>query len=159
MLNISFLQKTPVWVFFCFCAVCILLCAPVESYATATSGPAVDLSVLDKTMNDFRNITYSWQNTFQKAAKTLFWLLVPVAMVWRFGQIAMQGGGATEALAELFRFTIFVGFYYELCSNGIHIANLVFTSILDLTTKASGFLHQTVALQETVILHRPALST
>lgn len=82
--NISFLQKTPVWVFFCFCAV-VLLLAPVESHA-AVSG---DYLTLNQTMNDFENATRSWQNTFQEAAITLFWFLVPVAMVWRFGQIAI----------------------------------------------------------------------
>ncbi|MBO6085866.1 MAG: type IV secretion system protein [Acetobacter sp.] len=135
MLNISFLQKTPVWVFFCFCAV-VLLLAPVESHAT-TQIPS--LGYMDDITNGFNTELQRWGNTFEQAAEALFLMLIPIAMVWRFGQIAMQGGGATEALAELVRFLIFAGFYYELCTKGIYIANLVFTSILDLTTKASGF--------------------
>ena len=115
-----------------------MLCAPVESYATATSGPTFDVSVLDKTMNDFRNITYSWQDTFQNAAKTLFWLLVPVAMVWRFRQIAMQNGGATEALAEFVKFTIFVGFYWWLVKYGCTIVEAILNSMETLGGKIDG---------------------
>ena len=88
-LNISFLQKTPVWVFFCFCAV-VLLLAPVESHATvAGSFSSGDYLALNQTMNDFENAARSWQNTFQGAAKTLFLMLIPIAMVWRCGQIAI----------------------------------------------------------------------
>ena len=84
-LNISFLQKTPVWVFFCFCAV-VLLLAPVESHAT-TQIPS--LGYLDNITNGFNTELQRWGETFKEAAGELFWLLVPIAMVWRFGQIAI----------------------------------------------------------------------
>ena len=148
-LKLFSLTKTPLWVFFCFLTVVFLL-APVESYAwgwgfgsggtgsnATTQIPS--LGYMDDITNGFNTELQRWGNTFEQAAEALFLMLIPIAMVWRFGQIAMQGGGATEALAELVRFLIFAGFYYELCTKGIYIANLVFTSILDLTTKASGF--------------------
>ena len=132
-LNISFLQKTPVWVFFCFCAV-VLLLSPIESHAAVS----VDYLTLNQTMNDFENATRTWQDIFQNAAISLFWLLVPVAMVWRFGQIAMQGGGATEALAELVRFTIFVGFYWWLVKYGCTIAEAILKTMQQLAGRAVG---------------------
>ena len=150
-LNISFLQKTPVWVFFCFCAV-VLLLAPVESHATvAGSFSSGDYLALNQTMNDFENAARSWQNTFQNAAETLFWLLVPIAMVWRFGQIAIQGGGATEALAELVRFLIFVGFYWWLVKHGCTIAETILESMQDLSDDALG--QQRTGLDPTAVLN------
>ena len=150
-LNISFLQKTPVWVFFCFCAV-VLLLAPVESHATvAGSFSSGDYLALNQTMNDFENAARSWQKTFQGAAETLFLMLIPIAMVWRFGQIAMQGGGATEALAELVRFLIFAGFYWWLVTHGCTIAETILESMQDLSDDALG--QQRTGLDPTAVIN------
>ena len=83
--NISFLQKTPVWVFFCFLTVVFLL-APVESYAT-TQIPS--LGYMDDIANGFNTELQRWGDTFEQAAEALFLMLIPIAMVWRFGQIAI----------------------------------------------------------------------
>ena len=150
-LNISFLQKTPIWVFFCFCAVC-LLCVPVESHATvAGSFSSGDYLALNQTMNDFENAARTWQNTFQGAAEALFLMLIPIAMVWRFGQIAMQGGGATEALAELVRFLVFAGFYWWLVKNGCKIAETILESMQDLSDDALG--QQRTGLDPTAVIN------
>ena len=84
-LNISFLQKTPVWVFFCFLTVVFLL-APVESHAT-TQIPS--LGYMDDITNGFNTELQRWGKTFEQAAEALFLMLIPIAMVWRFGQIAI----------------------------------------------------------------------
>lgn len=68
-LKISFLQKTPVWVFFCFCTV-VLLLVPVESHATvAGSFSSGDYLALNQTMNDFENAARSWKIPFRVLQK------------------------------------------------------------------------------------------
>ena len=152
-LKLFSLTKTPVWVFFCFLTVVFLL-SPVESYALSIPNPfnwiglggtgqavvngAYNSHILTDTMNTFQSSTEKWQTHFEEAAESLFWLLVPIAMVWRFGQIAMQGGGATEALAELVRFLIFVGFYFWLLENGTEIAKAIVYSIEKIASGAVG---------------------
>ena len=44
-------------------------------------------------MEHFENATQEWQSVFTKYAKELFWILAPIGMVWRFGQIALKGEG------------------------------------------------------------------
>ena len=88
-----------------------------------------NLNTIDQIMTAFENATQEWQSVFTNYAKDLFWLLVPIAMVWRFGQIALKGEGLTEALAELVRFTIFIGFYYWLLENGTAIAQAIVHSM------------------------------
>ena len=80
-------------------------------------------------MTAFENTTQAWQSVFTKYAEELFWILAPIGMVWRFGQIALKGEGLTEALAELVRFTIFIGFYYWLLENGTQITQAIVHSM------------------------------
>ncbi|MBO6044138.1 MAG: P-type conjugative transfer protein TrbL [Acetobacter sp.] len=86
-------------------------------------------NTIDQTMTAFENATQEWKSVFLKYAEELFWILAPIGMVWRFGQIALKGEGLTEALAELVRFTIFIGFYYWLLENGTQIAQAIVHSM------------------------------
>ena len=70
------------------------LCLPIKSYAQPLiDTSAVNFDILNTTMEHFDNATQEWQSVFTKYAEELFWLLVPSAMVWRFGQIALKGEG------------------------------------------------------------------
>ncbi|MBO7351057.1 MAG: hypothetical protein J6U18_05665, partial [Acetobacter sp.] len=102
------------------------LCLPIKSYAQPLiDTSAVNFDILNTTMEHFETATQEWQSVFTKYAEELFWILAPIGMVWRFGQIALKGEGLTEALAELVRFTIFIGFYYWLLENGTQIAQAI----------------------------------
>ncbi|MBR2124967.1 MAG: P-type conjugative transfer protein TrbL [Acetobacter sp.] len=101
-------------------------------------------------MTAFENATQEWQSVFTNYAKDLFWLLVPIAMVWRFGQIALKGEGLTEALAELVRFTIFIGFYYWLLENGTAIAQAIVHSMEEMAGTAA---HTSQGLDASSILN------
>ena len=106
------------------------LCLPIKSYAQPLiDTSAVNFDILNTTMEHFETATQEWQSVFTKYAEELFWILAPIGMVWRFGQIALKGEGLTEALAELVRFTIFIGFYYWLLENGTQITQAIVHSM------------------------------
>ena len=70
------------------------LCLPVKSYAVPLINTAsVNFDILNTTMEHFETATQEWQSVFTKYAEELFWLLAPISMVWRFGQIALKGEG------------------------------------------------------------------
>ncbi|MBO5996172.1 MAG: hypothetical protein J6P77_02915, partial [Acetobacter sp.] len=89
----------------------VLLGSPLKCHAQTFSNGGIlsqqngdNSNTIDQTMTAFENATQEWKSVFLKYAEELFWILAPIGMVWRFGQIALKGEGLTEALAELFRF-------------------------------------------------------
>ena len=134
--SLSSLTKIPLFLFLgCFC-MGVLLGSPLKCHAQTFSNGGIlsqqngdNSNTIDQTMTAFENATQEWKSVFLKYAEELFWILAPIGMVWRFGQIALKGEGLTEALAELFRFTIFIGFYYWLLENGTQITQAIVHSM------------------------------
>lgn len=89
-------------------------------------------------MQRFHSASSGWSSVFLDAAKRLFWILVPIGMVWRFGLQAVKGGGATEVLAEFVRFTVFIGFFFWLCLHGVNMGESIINSMKQLAGSASG---------------------
>ncbi|MBO6036907.1 MAG: P-type conjugative transfer protein TrbL [Acetobacter sp.] len=133
---LSSLTKIPLLLFLgCFFGA-VLLGSPLKCYAQTLNSEGIlsqqngdNSNSIDQTMTAFENATQEWKAVFLKYAEELFWLLAPIGMVWRFGQIALKGEGLTEALAELVRFTIFIGFYYWLLENGTQITQAIVQSM------------------------------
>ena len=145
----------PLWLFLGVVVVMGCLCLPVKSYAQPLIQPlintaSVNFDILNTTMEHFETATQEWQSVFTKYAKELFWILVPIGMVWRFGQIALKGEGLTEALAELVRFTIFIGFYYWLLENGTQITQAIVHSMEKIAGEAA---HTSDSLNPSSILN------
>ena len=127
------------------------LCLPIKSYAQPLiDTSAVNFDILNTTMEHFETATQEWQSVFTKYAEELFWILAPIGMVWRFGQIALKGEGLTEALAELVRFTIFIGFYYWLLENGTQITQAIVHSMEKIAGEAT---HTSDSLNPSSILN------
>ncbi|MBO6037368.1 MAG: P-type conjugative transfer protein TrbL [Acetobacter sp.] len=95
------------------------------------------MQVLTNTIQAFMRVTSTWKEVFFKAATDLFWILAPIGLVWRGGQILLRGEGLTEALAEFVRFSIFLGFYWWLLQNGVAMATDILNSLKSLAEKAS----------------------
>lgn len=94
--------------------------------------------VMDNVTQRFHSASSGWSSAFLSAGERLFWILVPIGMVWRFGLQAVRGGGATEILAEFVRFTVFIGFYFWLCLHGVSMGESIITSMKQLAGQASG---------------------
>ena len=133
---LSFLTKIPLLLFIgCFFGG-VLIGSPLKCHAQTFSNEGIlsqqngdNSNTIDQTMTAFESATTKWKAAFLKYAEELFWILAPIGMVWRFGQIALKGEGLTEALAELVRFTIFIGFYYWLLENGTQITQAIVHSM------------------------------
>ena len=134
--SLSSLTKIPLLLFIGCFFWGVLIGSPIKCHAQTFSSGGIlsqqngdNSNTIDQTMTAFENATTKWKSVFLKYAEELFWLLAPIGMVWRFGQIALKGEGLTEALAELVRFTIFIGFYYWLLENGTQIAQAIVHSM------------------------------
>ncbi|MBO6085397.1 MAG: P-type conjugative transfer protein TrbL [Acetobacter sp.] len=155
--TLSFLTKIPILLFIgCFFG-SVLLGSPLQCHAQTFSSGGIlsqqngdNSNTIDQTMTAFENATTKWQSVFLKYAEELFWLLAPIGMVWRFGQIALKGEGLTEALAELVRFTIFIGFYYWLLENGTQITQAIVHSMEKIAGEAA---HTSDSLNPSSILN------
>lgn len=109
----------------------------LNNYAPSSGGSLANMQVLTNTMQAFMRVTSTWKEVFFKAATDLFWILAPIGLVWRGGQILLRGEGITEALAEFVRFSIFLGFYWWLLQNGVAMATAILNSLTSLAHKAS----------------------
>ena len=109
----------------------------VNYYAPSSGGSLANMQVLTNTIQAFMRATSTWKEVFFKAATDLFWILAPIGLVWRGGQILLRGEGITEALAEFVRFSIFLGFYWWLLQNGVAMATDILNSLKSLAEKAS----------------------
>lgn len=109
----------------------------VNYYAPSSEGRLANMQVLTNTIQGFMRVTSQWKEVFFKAATDLFWILAPIGLVWRGGQILLRGEGLTEALAEFVRFSIFLGFYWWLLQNGVAMATDILNSLKSLAEKAS----------------------
>lgn len=109
----------------------------LNDYAPSSGGSLANMQVLTNTIQGFMRVTSQWKEVFFKAATDLFWILAPIGLVWRGGQILLRGEGITEALAEFVRFSIFLGFYWWLLQNGVAMATAILNSLTSLAHKAS----------------------
>ncbi len=135
-------QRKTLIVFLFLLIVCLII--PLTSYAQSlndyvpsSGGSLANMQVLTNTIQAFMRVTSTWKEVFFKAATDLFWILAPIGLVWRGGQILLRGEGITEALAEFVRFSIFLGFYWWLLQNGVAMATAILNSLTSLAHKAS----------------------
>lgn len=56
----------------------------------------------------------SWNGRLRGFATDIFWSLVVIQMVWKFGMMALKQPDWTEFSAEFFRFSMVVGFFHAL---------------------------------------------
>ena len=129
-------------VFLFLLIVCLLIpltsyAQSLNDYAPSSEGRLANMQVLTNTIQGFMRVTEQWKEVFFKAATDLFWILAPIGLVWRGGQIILRGEGLTEALAEFVRFSIFLGFYWWLLQNGVAMATDILNSLKSLAEKAS----------------------
>ena len=129
-------------VFLFLLIVCLLIpltsyAQSLNDYAPSSEGRLANMQVLTNTIQGFMRVTEQWKEVFFKAATDLFWILAPIGLVWRGGQIILRGEGITEALAEFVRFSIFLGFYWWLLQNGVAMATDILNSLKSLAEKAS----------------------
>ena len=95
--------------------------------------------IYDTVLKDFKTAAVTWRNVIEVAATWLYWLLVTISMVFTFGFMILRKADIGELFAEFIRFTIFVGFFWWLLTNGPNFANDIIESLKIIAGNASGF--------------------
>ena len=98
-------------------------------------------NIMDDVLDRFNSAASTWGPAIQSAASRLFWTLVVISMVWTFGMMALRKADIGEFFAELFRFTVFTGFFWWLLTNatqGMNIAGTIIQSLQMLGAQAGS---------------------
>ena len=107
--------------------------------AVASAHAAIDnAGLLDNVLTKYATAATTWAAVITSAATRLYWTLVVISMVWTFGIIALKRADLGEFFAEFFRFTVFVGFFWWLLSNGPAFATSIYQSLKILAGNATG---------------------
>lgn len=108
----------------------------------SSSFAAIDnAGLLDTVLSRYAASAATWANEIQTRATWLFWLLVPISMVWTFGFMALRRAEIGEFFGEFIRFTIFTGFFWWLLTNGPNFANSIILSMRQIGGNATGSGH------------------
>lgn len=94
--------------------------------------------VLDNVLDRYQAAAGGWAAVIIANATWLFWTLVLISMVWTFGIMALRRADIAEFFAELFRFTVFTGFFWWLLINGPAFAGSIIASLRTLGGNATG---------------------
>ena len=116
----------------------LILAALSQAQAPGIGAACTGDGVLDNVLCKYSRAASGWSGAIQRAAEWLFWTLATISMVWTFSMHALRRGDILEVLAELLRFTMFVGFFYYLLQNGTYIGETLLDSLRKLASQAAG---------------------
>ena len=109
--------------------------AAISSSAfAAVSNENIYETVLDR----YQAVASTWAAVITSHASWLFWTLALISMVWTFGMMALRKADLQEFFAEFVKFTIFVGFYWWLLTNGPNFADSIIKSLRQIGGQATG---------------------
>lgn len=128
-----------------------IFAAPALAQANALSSPsgttggtttAQELSSdaaqqLDSVLGAYRSAGQGWAEVLMGYARELFWSLVVIGMVWKFGMMALRKADLQEFFAEFVRFTIVIGFFWWLVIHGPRMAYDIISSMEKMAWQAS----------------------
>ncbi|SHO23814.1 P-type conjugative transfer protein TrbL [Moritella viscosa] len=89
--------------------------------ALAATG-APDTGAMNELLRIFENTAGQWPAIIQPITTWLFWSLVTISWAWGFGEMALKGADIKELLAELFKRTFMVGFFWWLLISAPRLA-------------------------------------
>ena len=89
--------------------------------ALAATG-APDTGAMNELLRIFENTAGQWPAIIQPITTWLFWSLVTISWAWGFGEMALKGADIKELLAELFKRTFMVGFFWWLLISAPQLA-------------------------------------
>lgn len=107
----------------------------VFDYAHAAM-EASESGLVEQIMTRFLNSSETWEPTLYDHASYIFWFLVTVTMVYRFGMLAIQRADAQSFFSEALRFIIITGIFFALLVHGTNIGDAIIKSLRALGAKA-----------------------
>ncbi len=106
---------------------------PSISFAEVTNA-----GVLDDALSRYQAASTTWSVVIIKHASFLFWSLATISLVWTHGFMILRKADIGEFFSEFIRFTIFVGFYWWILTNGPKFAMSIIQSMRKIGAEAAG---------------------
>ena len=117
---------------------CVLLCLVVPAVVAPARAAAAE-KILDATIDRYMEEAAKWEPRIKQAAKTMFWILATISMVFTFAFMIARGNvGLGDFFGEFLRFIVTVGFFFWLLNNGSEIAKAIIKSFGQLGMEASS---------------------
>ncbi|MCD8349180.1 MAG: P-type conjugative transfer protein TrbL [Planctomycetaceae bacterium] len=117
---------------------CVLLGFIVPAVAVPARAAAAE-KILDATIDRYMEEAARWEPRIKQAAKTMFWILATISMVFTFAFMFAKGNtGLGDFFGEFLRFIVTTGFFFWLLDNGSAIAKAFITSFAQLGLEASS---------------------
>ena len=82
--------------------------------------------------------SHSWNGRLRGFATDLFWSLVVIQMVWKFGMLALKQPNWSEFSAEFFRFSVVVGVFHALLLYSAEWSGAIIDSFRQAGAHAAG---------------------
>lgn len=92
---------------------------------------------LDRTADQYKNITALWQGTMLKYANRLFWMLAAIELTYIGIKLAMKGAELQEFTGEFVHFILVTGFFAALLQFGTTWLPWVIQSFQQIATEAN----------------------
>ncbi len=117
---------------------CVLLSLVVPAVAAPSRAAAAE-KILDATIDRYMEAAAQWEPRIKQAAKSMFWILATISMVFTFAFMFAKGNTSLgDFFGEFLRFIVTTGFFYWLLDNGSAIAKSIITSFGQLGLQASS---------------------
>ncbi len=117
---------------------CVLLSLVVPAVAAPSRAAAAE-KILDATIDRYMEAAAQWEPRIKQAAKSMFWILATISMVFTFAFMFAKGNTSLgDFFGEFLRFIVTTGFFYWLLDNGSAIAKSLITSFAQLGLQASS---------------------
>ena len=117
---------------------CVVLCLVIPAVVAPTRAAAAE-KILDATIDRYMDAAAQWEPRIKQAAKTMFWILATISMVFTFAFMFARGNTSFgDFFGEFLRFIVTTGFFYWLLDNGSAIAKAIITSFAQLGLEASS---------------------
>src|SRR5262245_54516838 len=97
---------------------------------TSNSSTAVQSGILSDVTQRFVDRAQTWQNALFSAGQYIFWLLATISVVWTGVTLMLRRADLGEFVAEFFKFSMTLGFFLWLFTNGPVFAFSIIKSLI-----------------------------
>ncbi len=117
----------------------LLLALAVPAVVAPATAAAADGKILDATIDRYMQEASKWEPRIKQAARTMFWILATISMVFTFAYMFIRGNATLgDFFGEFLKFSVTTGFFLWLLENGSAIAKAIITSFGQLGREASS---------------------
>jgi type IV secretion system protein TrbL len=98
----------------------------------------MDSGLLDRAVEQYKKAAAKWEAAIRRATMSLFAALSLIQLIWVISLRMLQGGGLTDLLVDLVKFTITTGLHLFLLKKGVQIAQWIVYGLVKLVADVTG---------------------